>query len=161
MIIREIIEEEKNEYNQTIAHIIQSYEWGRFRERTGVDLFRLGSFDEKGTLSQGFQFTLHPVPQTSFTIGYFPKSPLPTFAMLQSMEKIAKEHDTIFIKIEPFIQKDSKEAVALDQLTREDPRFVKSRKDIFAPHTFFLDLTKNEDELLSQMHQKTRYNIGF
>ena len=160
MIIREIIEQEKDEYNQKISHIIQSYEWGRFRERTGVDLFRLGSFDEKGTLDQGFQLTLHPVPHTSFTIGYFPKSPLPTSAMLQSIEKIALEHDTIFVKIEPLIQKDSKEAIMLDQLTREDPRFIKSKKDVFAPHTFFLDLKKSEDELLAQMHQKTRYNIG-
>ena len=67
-----ISEQDRERYNAVVHHPLQSYEWGEFREATGVKVIRKGFFD-KNTLTSGFQITIHKIPHTNYTIGYLQK----------------------------------------------------------------------------------------
>lgn len=142
----------KEDYNAVVSHPLQSYEWGEFREKTGIKVIRRG-VEEKGKLIDGFQVTLHPVPKTNFTIGYLPKSNMPSRGVLEEIEKIGKENNCIFIQLEPNVIKTQNTEYQI--LNTISP----AAHPLFTEYTFILDLTKSEEELLKNMHQKTRYNI--
>lgn len=157
-MIRDILINQKREYNAVVSHPLQSYEWGEFREKSGIRIIRKGIF-KNDTLVDGFQITIHPIPHTKWNIGYFPKGTLPTPETIEELKKIGKENNCIFIQIEPNIKK-GKEHEGMDALLSNSPvKIVKSAHPLFTPHTFVLDLTKTEEELLKSMHPKTRYNI--
>src|SRR6185312_12251750 len=61
-----IANEQKDHYNAVVHHPLQSYEWGEFREATGVKVIRKGFF-EKEKLISAFQLTIHKIPHTNFT----------------------------------------------------------------------------------------------
>ena len=126
------------------VHPLQSFEWGNFREKTGIKVIGIN----------GVQMTIHRIPHTNFTIGYVPKGPLPTKTMISNLRRIGIQEKCIFIQLEPNIMahEDTKlEIKNLGLLPASHPLFTK--------YTFILDLTKGEQELLSGMHPKTRYNI--
>ncbi len=152
MLIREVLETEKDDYDRQVNHPLQSWAWGDFRQKTGVKVIRLGSFEGKKLLS-GFQLTIHPVPQTNYTIGYFPKGPLPDLPMLETLKKIGKSENCLFIKLEPNIFPQG-----------ETRQFLKEHncrvgRPLFTRYTFQIDLTQSEDQLLALMKEKTRYNV--
>ena len=141
----------KQQYNRLVTHVIQSWEWGEFRKKLGIPLLRYGLYTN-GKLSKAFQLTLHKIPFTNQYVGYLPKGPAPDKQLAQALKKIGQVHNCAFIKIEPNIQIDN------GQLTI-DNSFKKSPKPLFTKYNFVLDLTKSEEELLKNMHPKTRYNI--
>jgi lipid II:glycine glycyltransferase (peptidoglycan interpeptide bridge formation enzyme) len=153
MNIVEITENHRKEYNRLVTHPLQSYEWGEFRKKTGVEVIRQG-FEKNGKLTDAFTVTIHPIPKTKFTVGYLPKGTIPTKEILESLKELGKQHNCIFIQLEPNIQKSSD---LESQILNLDLRL--SHHPLFTKYTFTLDLTKSEEELLSGMHQKTRYNI--
>ena len=61
MVVREITQKEKRAYDRVVYHVIQSWEWGEFRKKTGVEVVRLGEYEGK-TLKRAYQFTIHSVP---------------------------------------------------------------------------------------------------
>src|SRR5579859_7869614 len=152
MDLRPIEPKLKNQYNKLVTHVIQSWEWGEFRQQLGLPLLRYGLF-QKGKLKTVFQLTLHKIPGTSQFVGYLPKGPLPNKELAEALTEIGKQHHCAFIKIEPDIRADQVKPYTID------PRFLTSPKPLFTKFNFVLDLTKSEDELLKQMHPKTRYNI--
>ncbi len=158
MLVREILPSEKDLYNQTVGHVIQSWEWGAFREKTGVKVIRLGLFD-KPKLFSAYQLTIHPVSHTSFTIGYLPKSPIPEPQVLAALQKIAHDENCLFIKLEPNVEKNSESISQINALISQYRNLVISPRPLFTKYNFLIDLTKSEDELLSQMKEKTRYNV--
>jgi lipid II:glycine glycyltransferase (peptidoglycan interpeptide bridge formation enzyme) len=125
-------------------HPLQSYKWGGFREKTGVKVVR----------ENGLQITIHPVPHTKFTIGYLPKGPMPTKETVVLLRKIGKQENCIFIQLEPNVLSSEDLKLKLNSLG-----FISSSHPLFTKYTFILDLTKTEEELLKNMHPKTRYNI--
>ncbi|MDP3941578.1 MAG: peptidoglycan bridge formation glycyltransferase FemA/FemB family protein, partial [bacterium] len=149
----------KKEYNQRITHPLQAYEWGEFREKTGIKVIRRG-FAPSGKASgqekivDGFQVTIHPIPHTPFFAGYLPKGTMPTDEMIDELKKIGKEERCIFIQLEPNIihSQNTKYEILNTQ-------FVPAHHPLFTKYTLVLDLTKSEEELLKNMHSKTRYNI--
>lgn len=154
-MIREIKESEKKEYNKAVSHIIQSWEWGEFRKKTGVIVRRFGEF--KGDkLVSAWQVTFHKVPYLPFKIGYLPKGGVPTRAMVDSLSLIGNQEKAAFIKVEPNVTVDSSQ-LTVDRLKKIG--LVKAKKALFTKYNFIIDLTKTEDKLLEGMHQKTRYNI--
>ncbi len=153
MIIKDVIEQDKVEFNKTVSHPLQSFEWGEFRKKTGITVIRKG-FIEQNELVSGLQLTIHKVPHTPWNIGYLPKAELPTIEVIAELKKIGKANKCIFIQLEPnAISKEN----ALLQL--ESLKVKPSVHPLFTKYTFMLDLTKSEDELLKNMHPKTRYNI--
>lgn len=159
MDIRAITPEQREAYNAVVHHPLQSYEWGEFREKTGVKVIRRGIF-EKNKLVAGFQLTIHQIPKTPFTIGYLPKSELPTKDIIAALQEIGKDENCIFIQLEPNAIK----AINGEDTTESTWKYRKlglqiAAHPLFTKFTFILDLSKSEEELLKDMHQKARYNI--
>ncbi len=152
MDLRPLDSTHKKQYNQVVTHVIQSWEWGEFRKSLGLPLLRYGIF-QKDQLVSAFQMTLHRIPYTKYYVGYLPKGPLPDKRLAEALEQIGKEHHCAFIKVEPNV------TIGDTPLYAIHPKFIPSPKPLFTKHNFVLDLTKSEEELLKQMHQKTRYNV--
>src|SRR3972149_8697601 len=130
---------DKDKFNQVAPHPLQSWEWGEFREKWGNEVVRL-SFG---------QLTLHKIPLTPYKIGMFIKGPAPTKKMLDELKALAKKDNLIFIKLEPNVLKDEKLIKLL-----ENSGAVRG-KTLFTPSTFWIDLTKSEEELMKNFSSKT------
>ncbi|HKC14458.1 MAG TPA: peptidoglycan bridge formation glycyltransferase FemA/FemB family protein [Patescibacteria group bacterium] len=125
-------------------HPLQSTQWAKFREKSGVKVIN----------TKDLQLTIHKIPHTNWNIGYLPKGPMPDLKMIEELRDIGKKENCILIQLEPNVlnNQDSKEKIkSLNLKPAVHPLFTK--------YTFILDLTKNEEELLKNMHSKTRYNI--
>lgn len=168
MITREVSAEEKLLYNSLVNHPLQSWEWGEFRKTTGIKTIRLGVFNPstssgQAKLTAGYQVFFHPLPRTKSSVIYFPKGPMPDKPMLGALKKLAQEEKAIFVKMEPNI------GAPVNQ-EKPDQGHVKIKefllnngclpgRSLFPCWTFWLDLKKNEEEILANMHPKTRYNV--
>lgn len=150
MDLRPISKEQKSEYNKLVTHVIQSWEWGEFRKSLGIPVLRYGIYQD-GKLLKAFQLTLHKIPFINQYVGYLPKGPNPDKELVEALNKIGKENNCAFIKIEPNIES--------SDVSRQTSDFYPSPKPLFTKYNFILDLTKSEEELLKNMYPKTRYNI--
>ncbi len=159
MIVREVLEGEKQEYNRQVSHIIQSWEWGEFRKKNGLDLVRLGHF-EGNRLTLAYQLTFHKVPVLKKTIGYLPKGPMVSAKMIESIFDLGKRKNAAFIKLEPNVIIGNQKSDVGNQMKKIDERLVVAKKALFTKYNFLLDLTQSQDKIMTSMHPKTRYNIG-
>ena len=155
-MIKIIDEKDKGNFDQAATHIIASWDWGNFRKKEGKEVLRAGEF-KNNKLVSSYQLTFHPVPKTKFTVGYLPKSTFPSKEVLEFLREEAKKRGAIFVKIEPNEEKTSTFLKKVKEYQKLG--LVKSPKTIFTPNNLILDITKTEEELLSKMHPKTRYNI--
>ncbi len=130
--------------NTKSNHPLQSFEWGQFRQKSGVKVIR----------EKNYQITIHAIPHTSFNIGYFPKGEMPNKETVSELRRIGKENSCVFIQLEPN---------TITSLTRKSEiiklGLAPAAHPLFTKYTFILDLTKSEEDLLKNMHSKTRYNI--
>ena len=133
----------KEAFNKIATHPLQSWEWGKFRARAGNQILRL----PYGLL------TIHRIPLTPYKIGMFIKGPTPTQIVLTDLKRVARQNNLLFIKLEPNVLHDEK----IIKLLKKNGCVPGKR--LFTPSTFWLDLTKPEDELLKSFTSKTRYNI--
>ena len=157
-IIREIAESEKDEFNKVVDHPVQSWEWGNFRTQTGNKVLRLGRF-EGIKLTQGYLITIHKIPKTKYFLGMFTQGPKPTQEMLDTLKELAKRENLIFIRMEPKVKKESPGFNILEVETLLIQNGARRGRPFFNSSTYYLDLTKSEEEILKGMHPKTRYNI--
>lgn len=159
-----LTEKYKAQYNKLATHVVQSWEWGSFRESLDLKTLRYGIFED-GKLTSAFQLTIHPIPYTNKTFGYLPKGPYPTKQFVDALVTIGKQYNCAAIKIEPHSLVTLSETKGIysssktPQNDKLDSRLKVSTKPLFTKYNFLLDLTKPEDELLQSMHPKTRYNI--
>lgn len=160
MLYRTVNEDEKAAFNAAVGHPLQSWEWGEFRKRTGVEVERIGYFD-KGKLINGLQLTFHKIPVFGQTLGYFPRGPMPDEDQLAILRQLAPKHNAMFIKMEPNV------ARAITSLPAENTitKFLQSEnalpgRPLFTKYSFQLDLTQDEEKIKNNLHNKTRYNIG-
>ena len=115
-------------------HITQTDDWTRFRLTTP----NVKKVLEFGTTKIFF----HKIPYTPFTVAYIPRSDV---EINEELKNLCKKENAIYIKIE----KDSGAA--------QNDGIVS--KSILPQHTIYIDLTKTQDQLLKEKHEKTRYNI--
>ena len=151
----------QSNYNKLVTHVMQSWEWGEFRKRMGLTVLRYGLYDDN-KLKVAFQITIHHIPFTNFNVGYLPKGLEPDDQLAKALKKIGQEHNCAFIKIEPNVILGSEAIPESDsgQARMTVPKSLHpSLKPLFTKYNFVLDLTKSEEELLKNMHPKTRYNI--
>lgn len=146
----DIDEDLKKEYNSSVLHPLQSFEWGEFRKKVGVKVIRRAEI-QKGKVSNGYQFTIHHAPILPFSIGYFPKGGLPSKEVISDVTNLGREQNLSYIQFEPNI--------ANGQWPMANGQFRPSFHPLFTKYNFILDLTKSEDEILKNMHPKTRYNV--
>ncbi len=148
-MFREIIDQKEwNElYSQAISasgKFLQSWEWGEFQKSCDRKVYRLSN---DGAIAQIIEL---PLP---FNKKYWfcPKGPLMNHeprtmnnTFIDELKICAKKAGAVFLCIEPADVIASGGSQSHDRSPRA---------------TSIVDLTKSEDELLSAMHQKTRYNI--
>lgn len=155
-MINEFTEKDKKVFDIAARHPLQSWEWGEFRKKTGVGVSRLINRDG-GKVKTVFQITWHKIPYTNFCIGYCPKSMIPDKEEVEAIKKEAEKRKAIFVKFEPneIINPETEKKISS---LAADFNWVKG-KPLFTKYTFQLDISKTEEELLKNMHQKTRYNL--
>lgn len=159
MIIRQIEQQEKDNFNTAAKHPLQTWDWGEFREKTGVHVERLGFYDQ-GKLSQVIQVTFHKIPYSGYTAGYFPKGEMPNDDQLTALKELGKKNNALYIKMEPNI------AVPVDSQSGQPAimQYLLDRgcvpgRPLFSKYTFILDISPTEEVLLEHCKPKTRYNI--
>ncbi len=133
------VETKEDSFDKYADHITQSWVWGEFRSKTP-------SIKKVLRLSAGkkvWQIFFSRVPKTNFTVAYLPRVTPPTVEELEELKKYCKAEKALFLKIEPL----------------EEACYGLPSKSILPRHTIYLDLKKTENELLKEMHEKTRYNI--
>ena len=122
-------------------HILQSPQWGEFKTLMGT---RAITIDKA-------QLTTHKIPHTPWKIGYLPKV-RPQDLNLEKVFEIGKKENFIFIKLDvPHAPHEFKAQSAKCK--------VVEGRAVFAKSTILMDLTKTDEELLSGMHEKARYNL--
>jgi len=160
MLLRKLRQDEREIYNKVIEHPLQTWEWGEFRKKTGVEIERLGFF-ENGKITQSLQVSFHPLPFIGKTAGYFPKGFMPDENQLAALKKLGEAHNALFIKLEPNVSQAAETATSAHSAIR---KFLKTHdckpgRPLFTQYTFELDLNKTEEELFAQLSNKTRYNV--
>jgi peptidoglycan pentaglycine glycine transferase (the first glycine) len=127
------------------GEFLQSYEWGEFQLSVGYEPVRLQVLDDSKIIWQGQGFA-HRLP-FGFRYIYFPRISNIDERILAVVYTWLSEKKFVFARIEPV------QPIINYQLpTTPTPNRQPKR-------TLALDLRKSEDELLSGMHHKTRYNI--
>ena len=166
MIVRNILPNEKEKYNKIVTHPVQSWEWGEFRIRGGVEVVRLGLFNGS-ELKEAVSATLHEIPNYLPIIGgykvlYMPRCLKPRKEMVEGIKKMAIENKVIFAKIEPniFYEMGSENENLRNEINNwmDNDRFVDGDAS-FAPYSAVINLDLSNEQLLANMKQKTRYNI--
>ena len=126
------------------AHLLQTGEWGELKAGFGWKPVRVVNG------GAGVQILFRNVP-LGFTIGYIPKANPPP-SLWQEIDFICRKNRAIFLKLEPDLWQDQK-------LDTSNLSLETSPHNIQPPRTIIVDIQGSEEDILSRMKQKTRYNI--
>jgi len=121
-------------------HPLQSPEWEEFRKIT-----------HKTSRVGEMLIVWSKVPLTPWYFGYLPKGRMVRQEDLGSLRDEAYKVGAVGIRMEPDQEMSNIQYPISNQLKRGRP--------FFTDKTFYLDLTKSEEQLLADMHPKARYNI--
>jgi lipid II:glycine glycyltransferase (peptidoglycan interpeptide bridge formation enzyme) len=162
------------------AHFLQSWLWGEFKGANGWRARRiLWEWPEGGLAPAAAAQVLEREERFGpfrARVLYVPKGPLLAWPdepvrsqVLADLEALSHERQAIQVKIDPDViegwglpgsaeaEEDPFAGILRAELSRRGWRY--SSEQIQFRNTFVLDLTRSEDQLLSAMKQKTRYNI--
>lgn len=145
------------ETNTRDGGFFQSEEWRLFQESSGRQTTHVES---EGLFGNGIFHTLSLIGQYV----YFPRGPLFTLdekkirdTAWKELLHFGRENKVAWIRVEPQSE-DIKEG--LFQRAEENKRkIVKAPRDTQPSEIFMIDISGSEEEVLSRMKQKTRYNI--
>jgi len=142
--------------------MLQSWEWGEFKEKFGWKPYRIAVM-EGGELIAGAQLLIKSLVPGLFRMIYVPRGPVgewhnPSVGTLlfEEMHRVARDHKAIFLRIEPPIMHDSPHVSFL-----QDHGFQPNSYSNQPIATIFIDLQQGMEYVMSQFHQKTRYNIRY
>ncbi len=156
---------DQNEWTSAVlqlpnAHILQSWEWGSFKEHYGWTPTRL-LFCDSASPRAAAQVLRRPLPRTPFGVLYVPKGPVLDYddhtlgqETLAALEQVGRAQRAIFVKIDPDL---APGAPGGGWTSRAGWR--PSGEQIQFRNTVLLSLDPSEDRLLAVMKPKTRYNI--
>lgn len=140
-----------NNWNQFIIEnngsFLQSFEWSQFQKSLGrkIWLIEIDSQLKGLVIKNDLPFSKNYL--------YCPRGPIGNFSLadfqkfLEEIRRIGEEEKSIFFKIEP------------DKDFELGQGFIPSQKQIQPNRTIILEIDLPEEDLLNQMHHKTRYNI--
>jgi peptidoglycan pentaglycine glycine transferase (the first glycine) len=143
------------------AHFQQSWEWGELAPELGAATIRLGLLRDERLVGAA-QLAITPIRYAGTSYIYVPRGPalheprLETLApLLERARLIGMEAGSAGIRVEPNVHSCSdpwkRSLRALGLHPTHPPSQPRS--------SWLLDITPDEDRLLAQMKQKTRYNI--
>ena len=143
------------------AHFQQGWEWGELGPSLGGQAVRLAACQD-GEMVAAMQVFINPVRRTQQTHFMVPRGPALKQVTVQSMaplldaaRTLGLEHRSIGIRVEPNVS--VADAQYSDMLTSLG--LHPSHPPSQPRSSWILDLGKDEDALLAEMKQKTRYNI--
>jgi len=170
---RIVDEKEKDRFNSFVAnhpkgHFLQTWEWGEVKRSTGWQPLPL-VLEKEGDI-QGAMLILKrklPLPIVNRSIFYAPRGPVidvtdpeACTAIFKGTEKMAKEHRAVLLKIDPDIPiSDQNFADYLKLANFQQNQTGPDFEGVQPAFVFRLDITPEADQLLDNMHPKTRYNI--
>jgi peptidoglycan pentaglycine glycine transferase (the first glycine) len=158
--------EDKERWNGAVAalpnaHVLQSYEWSEFKGRHGWRPFRLLLVRDGEPLAAASAL-LRRLPRAPWGVMYVPKGPVLEYGDLESLtvvlaelERLAGERRAVFVKIDPDVRADRSDVRKL----LEGRGWRASAEQIQFRNTMVIDLRRSEEELLSAMKGKWRYNV--
>lgn len=168
MQIREVTSNEKEHWNHFVAtnaggSFLQTWEWADFCASHKDKVWRLVVEDSEKWLATIFLFRAKL--KLGQSILYAPKGPViaDKFVnekarimglIMRSVDELAGRSGALHFQIDPH-SSDADWGAVFDRLG-----FVKSETDSQPRHTLILDIREDDEKLLGQMHQKTRYNIN-
>ncbi|GAB4218984.1 MAG: peptidoglycan bridge formation glycyltransferase FemA/FemB family protein [Candidatus Microgenomates bacterium] len=132
-------------------HPLQTTYWQKARKQMGIET----------AIIDNYLLTVHKIPFIKYKIGYLPRSKMPDNKTLKKLYQFGEKNNLIFIKIEPYEQISNIKYQISNILNIKNfkLKIINSPHPLFPKWTQVLDITKSEDELLKNMHPKTRYNI--
>jgi peptidoglycan pentaglycine glycine transferase (the first glycine) len=161
------------------SHILQTWEWGAFKSQFGWEPVQLVWYDDDHIVAASL--VLKRCVSTPFfsrfsNIFYIPKGPLLDWSnasqrreVLIALEDYAKDHGALFTKIDPDIiigtglpGSSQQQIIITDETLISDLKqlgWFLSTEQIQFKNTVQIDLSPDEEILLANMKQKTRYNI--
>lgn len=129
-------------------HLVQSSLWKKFKEEYGTPAIEAGNV----------LYTKHKIPFTNYYYGYCPRVN-PKDIDFVALKASLDQNGCVAINFDvPNVAKDSLEAAEATKILEH--YCVKAPRAQFAKGNFVMDLTKSEEELLANMHNKQRYNVG-
>jgi peptidoglycan pentaglycine glycine transferase (the first glycine) len=173
MELKIIKENERQLFNDFMAHgpkghVLQSYEWGEVKRRTGWQPLRFLLMDGKKPVA-GISILKRriPIPGLNKCIFYAPRGPVADFTdkktletLVSNIKTLAQRHGAIMLKIDPDIKAPDSEADALLKSLDFVPREGGTNFEGVQPKFVFrLSLDKTLDEIFASFKPKTRYNI--
>lgn len=164
---------EKERYNNFVkkhpkGHFLQLWEWGQVKLGMGWEPLPL-ILEEDGEIRAAMLILKRalPIPGMKKCIFYSPRGPVVDIeskelcsVLFEGARKVAQDHGAIFLKIDPDVP------VGNEDFTHilEECNFHKNEtgldfEGVQPGFVFRLNIDLSEEELLSNMHSKTRYNI--
>jgi lipid II:glycine glycyltransferase (peptidoglycan interpeptide bridge formation enzyme) len=131
------------------AHLLQTTSWGELKAAFGWRVSRV----RKGAIGAQVLFRRLPL---GLTLAYIPEGPVGDWCpdLLPSLDALCREARAFALKVEP-------DVAETPHLTNHllACGFISSPQGVQPRRTLIVDLSGSEEEVLSRMHQKTRYNI--
>ncbi len=150
------------------AEFLQSFDWGEIGIKRGEEILRLAVIDEAKKIVCAITLIKKEIA-FGFYYLYAPRGPVYNYKLLdnKSSDLYRKIRNFLFSEINKiycsalFLRfEEGAEIYAFENKTRKtDKKKIKKTIDLQPKKTLILDLDKSEEELLKEMHQKTRYNI--
>lgn len=143
------------------ASLLQSYDWGEFQEKLGRKVWSFAILNDDEIIASAL-ITKHNLPLGKSYL-YCNRGVVTNFQLeenkkfwklfLDEVQEIARGENSIFFRMDPEWESEKSKKLS------KDLGFLKSKKEINPKNTLILDISKSEEEILKQMHSKTRYNI--
>ncbi|MEK7162148.1 MAG: peptidoglycan bridge formation glycyltransferase FemA/FemB family protein, partial [Patescibacteria group bacterium] len=154
MHLIEIIDKDKQEYNKFVAvsdsgSFLQSYDWGQWQASLGRIAYRYWIVDNDRKQIGAIQLIKMPLPLGKFYL-YAPYGPVGAENYEWLTETIKRKiSEAMFVRVEP---KKSASIQVYKDVCIKSPNIQPGK-------TLIIDLSQSTEDLLKQMHPKTRYNI--
>jgi len=153
----------KEEYNELLLksannQFLQSWDWGEFQEKTGNETFHLAMENSKKELISVLTFFRKKL---FLGYGYFYAPRVISDFRFQisdiffEIKKIAEKEKCVFLRFDPLTYENRKSCLPAGAAKID----IRKSLDVQPKKTLILDITGLEEDILKQMHSKTRYNI--
>lgn len=140
------------------AHLLQTGAWGELKSAFGWQVVRW--VDQLPLPACGAQILFRRLP-LGFSIAYIARGPVLQGAntpqawtrLWPELDRVCRKKRAIFLRIEPDLWDEE------EKRFDPPPGMLASHQSIQPPRTIIIDLSTDEEILLANMKQKTRYNI--
>ena len=142
---------------QPFAQFLQSWAWGEFQKSVHRRVWRVGFFDQEK------QFGAAQIMEHYLGLGwaylYCPRGPVGELGIRNQESGIKNLVDFLKNKTSAYGELFFRSEPPEKSLIPNSSFLIHRAPSVQPAHVLLLDLSKSEDELLKNMHEKTRYNI--